>query len=79
MNLEFVNDNELKKIEDVPSGTLVQYGSKVESYGYGIVLKDIDNDNPIIYDLQDNCYYDDYENYYVWREFDMNSVKFVVE
>lgn len=82
MKVEFVDDeNALKKsaIEDVPSGTLVQYGNKVESYGYGIVLKDIDNDNPIIYDLQDNCYCDDYENYYVWREFDMNSVKFVVE
>ena len=79
MNLEFVNDNELKKIEDVNSGTLVQYGDETDIYGYGIVLKDLDNDNPIIYDLKDNCYYKDYEEYYIWREFDMNSVKFVIE
>ena len=79
MNLEFVNDNELKKIEDVNSGTLVQYGDETDIYGYGIVLKDLDNDNPIIYDLKDDCYYADYENYYVWREFDMDNVKLVIE
>ena len=79
MKIEFINNNELKKVEDVESGTLVQYGDDTEIYGYGIVLKDMDNDNPIIYDLEDDCYYADYENYYVWREFDMNSVKFVIE
>ena len=79
MNLEFVNDNELKKIEDVNSGTLVQYGDETDIYGYGIVLKDLDNDNPIIYDLKDNCYYKDYEEYYIWREFDMDNVKLVIE
>lgn len=79
MKVEFVNNNELKKVEDVPSGTLVQYGSKVESYGYGIVLKDMDDENPIIYNLEHNCYYTDYEEYYVWHEFDMNNVKLVIE
>ena len=79
MKLEFVNDNELKKVEEVNSGTLVQYGDETEICGYGIVLKDLDYDNPIIYDLKDDCYYADYENYYVWREFDMDNVKFVVE
>ena len=79
MEVEFVNDNELKKVEDVESGTLVQYGDEEKIYGYGIVLKDMDDENPIIYDLEDNCYYKDYEEYYVWREFDMNNVKLVIE
>ena len=79
MKIEFVNDNELKKLEDVESGTLVQYGDEEKIYGYGIVLKDMDDENPIIYDLEDNCYYKDYEEYYVWREFDMNNVKLVIE
>ena len=79
MKIEFVNNNELKKVEDVESGTLVQYGDDTEIYGYGIVLKDTDNDNPIIYDLEDNCYYKDYEEYYVWREFDMDNVRLVIE
>ena len=79
MKVEFVHDNELKKIEDVKSGTLVQYGSETEVYGYGIVLKDMDNGRPIIYCIQDNCYYTDYEHYYIWREFDMDSVKLVIE
>ena len=79
MKVEFVHDNELKKIEDVKSGTLVQYGSETEVYGYGIVLKNMDNDSPIIYCIQDNCYYADYEHYYIWHEFDMNNVKLVIE
>ena len=79
MNLEFVNDNELKKVEEVNSGTLVQFGDDTTIYGHGIVLKNMDNDNPIIYDLEDDCYYTDYENYYIWREFDMDNVKFVIE
>ena len=79
MKVEFVHGNELKKIEDVKSGTLVQYGEDKGIYGYGIVLKDMDDDNPIIYDLEDNCYYKDYEKYYIWHEFDMNNVKLVIE
>ena len=39
----------------------------------------LDDDNPIIYDLKDNCYYKDYEEYCIWREFDMNNVKLVIE
>ena len=76
MKVEFVN---VKKVEEIESGTVVQYGSDTEIYGYGIVLKDIDCDNPIIYDLENNCHYDDYKNYYIWREFDMDNVKFVIE
>ena len=79
MEVEFVNDNELKKVEDVESGTLVRFGDDTRTYGYGIVLKDMDDDAPIIYDLQDNCYYKDYEEYYIWREFDMDNVKLVIE
>lgn len=79
MKVEFVNDNELKKVKDVESGTLVQYGDEDKIYGYGIVLKDMDDENPIIYDLEDNCYYKDYEKYYIWHEFDMNNVKLVIE
>ena len=67
MKVEFVHSNELKKIEDVKSGTLVQYGSETEVYGYGIVLKDMDNDSPIIYCIQDNCYYTDCAKYYIWH------------
>lgn len=79
MKVEFVNSNELKKVEDVESGTLVQYGDEDKIYGYGIVLKNLDDEDPIIYDLQDNCYYKDYEKYYIWHEFDMNNVKLMIE
>ena len=48
-------------------------------YSISYLLKDIDCDNPIIYDLEDNCYYKDYEKYYIWREFGMNNVKLVIE
>ena len=79
MKVEFVHGNELKKVEDVKSGTLVQYGEDKGIYGYGIVLKYWDDKDPIIYDLKDNCYYKDYEKYYIWHEFDMNNVKLVIE
>ena len=36
MKVEFVNNNELKKIKDVESGTLVQFGNRIEIFGYGI-------------------------------------------
>lgn len=79
MKVELVNGDELKKVKEIKSGTVVQYGNDTEIYGYGIVLKDIDCDNPIIYNLEDNCYYKDYEKYYIWHEFDMNNVKLVIE
>ena len=79
MKVELVHGNELKKVEDVESGTLVQYGEDKEIYGYGIVLKYLYDEDPIIYDLKDNCYYKDYEKYYILREFDMNNVKLVIE
>ena len=79
MKVELVNGDELKKVKEIKSGTVVQYGNDTEIYGYGIVLKDIDCDNPIIYNLEDNCYYTDYAKYYIWHEFDMNNVKLVIE
>lgn len=81
MRVEYKNGEELevKNIKEVESGTLVLYGSKSSVYGKGIVLKDSDNCNTIVFDLEDNCYYEDGENYYVWQIFDSNNVKIVVE
>ena len=47
-------------INDIESGTLIAY--KIDSLPktyYGIIIKDIDNNNPVLYDIKDGVYYDD--------------------
>lgn len=41
MKVKFVNDNELKKVEDVESGTLVQFGNRIEIFGYGFDMNSV--------------------------------------
>lgn len=60
------NKNEANfNIADIESGTLVRYRTNAistpDTY-YGIVLKDADYYNTIIYDIYDGIYYDDFND-----------------
>ena len=66
------------KIKNIKSGTLVKFNDKglVPCY-YGIYLTDIDEENPILYDLEEDQYYKDIELYDI--EVVNGNVKLVVE
>ena len=66
------------KTEKIKSGTLVKFNDKglVPCY-YGIYLTDIDEENPILYDLEENQYYKDVDSYDI--ESIIGDVKLVVE
>ena len=66
------------KIKNIKSGTLIKYNDKglVPCY-YGIYLTDIDEENPILYDLEEDQYYKDIELYDI--EVVNGNVKLVVE
>ena len=66
------------KIKNIKSGTLVKFNDKglVPCY-YGIYLTDIDEENPILYDLEENQYYKDVDSYDI--ESVVGDVKLVVE
>ena len=66
------------KTENIKSGTLVKFNDKglVQCY-YGIYLTDIDEENPILYDLEEDQYYKDIELYDI--EVVNGNVKLVVE
>ena len=66
------------KTENIKSGTLVKFNDKglVPCY-YGIYLTDIDEENPILYDLEENQYYKDVDSYDI--ESVVGDVKLVVE
>lgn len=77
------NRNEANfNIADIESGTLVRYRtndiSTPNTY-YGIVLKDTDCCNTIIYDIYDGVYYNDFNdtNYTIVEILD--NVKIVIE
>lgn len=66
------------KTENIKSGTLVIFNDKglVPCY-YGIYLTNIDEENPILYDLEEDKYYTDIELYDI--EPVIGDVKLVVE
>ena len=66
------------KTENIKSGMLVKFNDKglVPCY-YGIYLTDIDEENPILYDLEEDQYYKDIELYDI--EVVNGNVKLVVE
>lgn len=66
------------KTENIKSGTLVKFDNKglVPCY-YGIYLTNIDEENPILYDLEEDKYYTDVELYDI--EVVNGDVKLVVE
>ena len=66
------------KTEKIKSGTLVKFNDKglVPCY-YGIYLTDIYEENPILYDLEENQYYKDVDSYDI--EVVNGNVKLVVE
>ena len=66
------------KTEKIKSGTLVKFNDKglVPCY-YGIYLTDRDEENPILYDLEEDQYYKDIELCEI--EVVNGNVKLVVE
>ena len=66
------------KTENIKSGTLVKFNDKgFPPCYYGIYLTDIDEENPILYDLGEDQYYKDIELYDI--EVVNGNVKLVVE
>ena len=66
------------KTEKIKSGTLVKFNDKgFPLRYYGIYLTDIDEENPILYDLEEDQYYKDIELYDI--EVVNGNVKLVVE
>ena len=66
------------KTEKIKSGTLVKFNDKgFPLHYYGIYLTDIDEENPILYDLEENQYYKDVDSYDI--EPVIGDVKLVVE
>ena len=68
------------KTEKIKSGTLVKYKSKISDSiftSYAIYLTDMDEEEPILYDLHDDCYYKDVGMYDI--EPVIGDVKLVVE
>ena len=66
------------KTEKIKSGTLVKFNDKgLAPCYYGIYLTDIDEENPILYDLEEDQYYKDIELYDI--EVVNGNVKLVVE
>lgn len=68
------------KTEKIKSGELVRYKSKNTDppfVSYAIYLTDMDEEEPILYDLHDDCYYRDTDLYDI--EVVNGDVKLVVE
>lgn len=68
------------KTEKIKSGTLVKYtGKSADStfISYAIYLTDMDEEEPILYDLYDDCYYRDADMYDI--EVVNGNIKLVIE
>lgn len=66
------------KTEKIKSGTLVKFSDKgLPPYYDGIYLTDIEDKNPILYDLEEDLYYKDIELYNI--EPVIGNVKLIVE
>ena len=68
------------KTEQIKSGTLVKYTSESADsifVSYAIYLTDVDNEEPILYDLHDDCYYRAIDMYDI--EVVNGDIKLVVE
>lgn len=68
------------KIKNIKSGTLVKYRGKSGNFtfvGYAIYLTDANEEEPILYDLYNDCYYRAVDLYDI--ELVTGNVKLVVE
>lgn len=66
------------KTEKIKSGTLVRFNDKgLPPHYYGIYLTDFGDNDPILYDLEENQYYNDIDMYDI--EPIVGDVKLVVE
>lgn len=80
MAIELVMKSEqdqYSKLADYESGTVVRYGTKTNDYGIGVILKQPDDIETIIYDIKDNAYYSDHKKYVVRKVY--KGAKFVVD
>lgn len=76
------NNNEYRRVRNIPSGTLVKYTARFDDYYkeyFGIVFTNSNGCNHIIYDITDGVYYDDVDEYDVIKIYDDDKVKLVVE
>lgn len=63
--------NDLVCVTEYDSGTIVKYTDKDGAFEEcGIVIKDCDDENCILFDLNTQCYYSDTQFYYVIEELD---------
>lgn len=63
------------KVDTVDSGTVVEYGDELlNPYGYGIVMNDCDKEDCVIFDIADNIYYSDIDNYRILRIFENSFI-----
>lgn len=73
-----VKENKLN-IDEIESGTLVKFSDKgCYLSSYGILVKDVDSQNPILYDIESDKYYTDVEMYDI-VVIQNREVKFVIE
>ena len=77
MKIEIKEDK--LNIDKIKSGTLVKFNEiGFTPVYYAILLKNIDGEKPLLFDLEYNQYYDDIDNYDI-EIVDNKNVKFVVE
>ena len=77
MNIEIV-DKEIN-FDNIESGTLVKFSDKGCYFSsYGILVKDVDDQNPILYDIESDKYYTDVEMYDI-TVVQNRKVKLVIE
>lgn len=73
-----IEDNNAKKnyynIDNIESGTLVKYRMSdiLNNEYYGIIIKDIDGTNAILYDIEDDVYYND-----IWINKEENGYRII--
>lgn len=75
LNVEFktkkLDINDLVCVTEYDSGTIVKYTDKDGNFeDYGIIIKDCDDENCVLFDLEEQCYYTDTQYYYVLEELD---------
>lgn len=81
MKVEIIGESKSPiDLNEVPSGTLLRF--RGENYcgnaNYAILIKDIDGESPILYDIVSDVYYDDIDSYDM-EIVDDKIVKLVIE
>jgi hypothetical protein len=73
-----IKENKLN-IDEIKSGTLVKFNEiGFTPVFYAILLKDIDGENPLLFDLENDQYYNDVDNYDI-EVVNNKNIKFVID